>query len=49
VMEQDSQYVGLQVMRERAESIGGTLTLDSQPDKGTVVVLQAPLVSRGGV
>ena len=47
LMEQDSQYVGLQVMRERAESIGGTLTLDSQPDKGTVVVLEAPLASRG--
>jgi signal transduction histidine kinase len=49
VMEQDSQYVGLQVMRERAESIGGTLTLDSQPDEGTVVVLEVPLASRGSV
>lgn len=48
-MERDRQYVGLQVMRERAESIGGTLTLDSQPDKGTIVVLQAPLASRGDV
>jgi signal transduction histidine kinase len=49
VMERDRQYVGLQVMRERAESIGGTLSLNSQPDKGTLVVLQVPLASRGGV
>ena len=45
IMGRDRQYVGLQVMRELAESIGGTLTLESQPDEGTIVVLQVPLAS----
>ena len=39
----DRQYVGLQVMRERAESIGGTLLVDSQPGRGTRVVLDVPV------
>ena len=48
VMGRDRQYVGLQVMRERAESIGGTLTLESQPGKGTTVVLEVPIASNRG-
>jgi hypothetical protein len=34
---------GLSTMRERAESIGGTLTVDSTPGKGTTVRFTLPL------
>ncbi len=43
VVERDRHYIGLQVMRERAESIGGTLTLESQTGTGTTVVLVVPV------
>jgi nitrate/nitrite-specific signal transduction histidine kinase len=36
------QHIGLQIMRERAESIGGSLELDSQPGQGTRVNVQIP-------
>ena len=36
------QHYGLQIMRERAESVGGSLKLDSQPGQGTRVVVQVP-------
>jgi signal transduction histidine kinase len=35
-------------MRERAESVGGTLAVESQPGQGTRVVLQLPLSGDGG-
>jgi signal transduction histidine kinase len=35
--------VGLRVMRERAEEIGGTLAVQSRPDEGTQVVVTLPL------
>ena len=38
------QHIGLQIMRERAESIGGRLELDSQPGQGTRVNVQVPAV-----
>lgn len=31
--------MGLQIMRERAESLGGTLEIDSEPGKGTRVIV----------
>ena len=34
---------GLQTMKERAESIGGSLQIDSQPGRGTVVAVLVPL------
>jgi nitrate/nitrite-specific signal transduction histidine kinase len=37
------QHIGLQVMRERAESIGGRLEFDTQPGQGTRVTVWAPL------
>jgi nitrate/nitrite-specific signal transduction histidine kinase len=37
------QHIGLQVMRERVEGIGGSLELVSQPGQGTRVVVQVPL------
>jgi signal transduction histidine kinase len=44
---QSCKYFGLQVMRERAESAGGTLVVESQPARGTRVVLQMPLSPKG--
>jgi nitrate/nitrite-specific signal transduction histidine kinase len=35
-------YFGLQIMRERAESIGGSLELDSSPSQGTQVRVYIP-------
>lgn len=37
-------HFGLQTMRERAESVGGGLTVNSQPNAGTQVELWLPLV-----
>ena len=42
------EHVGLQVMKERAESVGGTLTLDTQPNQGTRIVIQVPIVQNRG-
>ena len=36
---------GLSTMRERAESIGGELTIDSAPGKGTTVRFELPVIS----
>ncbi len=40
---------GLQTMKERAESVGGTLDITSTPGKGTVVKLMVPLTQRMGI
>ncbi len=37
--------VGLQIMRERAESVAGAFQVHSQPGQGTRVSLQVPLIS----
>jgi signal transduction histidine kinase len=37
-------HFGLQTMRERADSVGGTLTITSQPNQGTSVTLSLPLL-----
>ncbi len=37
---------GLQTMRERAASVGGALTIDSQPNHGTLVQVRLPLLVR---
>ncbi len=37
---------GLQIMRERAESLGGHLEVDSQPGQGTRIILTVPLAER---
>lgn len=36
------QHYGLQIMRERAESVGGSLSLDSKPGQGTRVTICVP-------
>jgi nitrate/nitrite-specific signal transduction histidine kinase len=37
------QHYGLQIMQERAENVGGELSLESNPGKGTRVILKVPL------
>lgn len=39
---------GLRIMRERAESVGGTFELRSQPGAGTRVIVRIPVSSAGG-
>lgn len=41
-------HFGLQTMRERAESVSGGLTINSEPGVGTQVELWIPIVSRSG-
>jgi signal transduction histidine kinase len=38
---------GLQIMRERAESIGGTVRFESQAGQGTLVIILLPARQRG--
>lgn len=44
------EHVGLRVMRERAEEVGGSLKLRSKPGQGTTVVVRVPVKrdGRGG-
>jgi nitrate/nitrite-specific signal transduction histidine kinase len=42
VTKDGGQRYGLQIMRERAESVGGSLEIDSLPGKGTRVVVSVP-------
>ncbi len=48
VHEPGRERFGLQVMRERAESVGGTLAVESKPGQGTRIVLRMPLSPDGG-
>ncbi len=43
----DGRHLGLRTMRERAESVGGALTVESQPGERTRVVLQLALLGDG--
>jgi signal transduction histidine kinase len=36
------RHLGLVSMRDRANGIGGTLTVDSAPGKGTVIEMEVP-------
>ena len=36
------EHFGLLGMRERADALGGTLTLESSPGKGTTIVVEVP-------
>lgn len=42
--EQEQGHVGLAIMRERAQRIGGKIAVDSRPGAGTRVTLTLPLV-----
>lgn len=46
VAEEGRQCFGLQIMRERAESVGGSLEIVSQPGQGARVVVRVPLTSK---
>ena len=45
VSKEGSQHYGLQIMRERAESVGGSLELVSQPGQGTRVIVRVPFLT----
>ena len=45
---QDRPHFGLQVMRERAEKVGGNLAVDSRPGRGVKVELRLPCSPAGG-
>ncbi|MEA3374633.1 MAG: GAF domain-containing sensor histidine kinase [Chloroflexota bacterium] len=48
VMGQAGRHMGLQVMRERADSIGGTLKIESHPGQGSHIILSVPSSPNGG-
>ncbi len=39
------RHFGLVGLRERAEALGGTLTIESAPGKGTTIVVEVPVVN----
>lgn len=41
------EHMGIRGMRERVELVGGHLSVSSQPGEGTLVVADAPALSRG--
>lgn len=41
-------HFGLGIMRKRAESVGGTLLVESRPGQGTRVTVDLPLRARPG-
>jgi nitrate/nitrite-specific signal transduction histidine kinase len=43
IAKDSSQHYGLQIMRERAESVGGSLRLESQPGEGTRISVRIPI------
>jgi signal transduction histidine kinase len=44
--ENESGHVGMQIMRERAESLGGSMEVSTQPGRGTKITVRAPLPAR---
>ena len=38
----ESEGLGLHSMRNRASSIGGTIQIDSAPERGTTILVEAP-------
>jgi two-component system nitrate/nitrite sensor histidine kinase NarX len=44
--ENESGHVGMQIMRERAESLGGSMEISTQPGRGTKITVRAPLPAR---
>ena len=41
-------HFGLQTMKERAESVGGELRVETEPESGTAITVRLPLARRGG-
>jgi two-component system nitrate/nitrite sensor histidine kinase NarX len=46
-VQRDSLHFGLKTMKERAEAVGGKLTIESVPGKGTKVIVRLPLREDG--
>ena len=44
-----SESIGLSSMRERAESLGGTLKIDSRPGQGTRIIIEVPRADKDRV
>lgn len=42
-MDGENEHIGMRVMRERAEEVGGSLTLHSEVGRGTQVIVQVPV------
>jgi signal transduction histidine kinase len=42
IIQKGDQRYGLKIMRERAESVGGSLEFDSQPGSGTRIFVRTP-------
>jgi signal transduction histidine kinase len=40
-------HIGLRVMQERAEEVGGSLSIESEPGRGTVVLVRVPMQGCG--
>ncbi|MFQ6057298.1 MAG: GAF domain-containing protein [Anaerolineae bacterium] len=47
VARKGGRHFGLAIMRERAESLGGALSIESQPGKGTRVIVRVPRGQEG--
>jgi signal transduction histidine kinase len=45
----NSESIGLSGMRERAESFGGTLKIDSHPDGGTRITVEVARADKDDV
>jgi len=48
VGQEGREHFGLQTMRERVESVGGTLHISTQPGQGVRVIVQLSISRSGG-
>lgn len=46
ISQKNGQHFGLQIMRERIFSVGGTLEYDSSPGKGTRIIIEIPMMNQ---
>ncbi|MBI2863423.1 MAG: GAF domain-containing protein [Chloroflexi bacterium] len=49
ILKNGRQHIGLQTMKERAESIGASIAVVSEPNQGTKVILKIPISREGAV
>ena len=45
-LQDPGQHFGVRIMRERAQEVGGSLTVQSAPGRGTKVIVWVPLQPR---
>ncbi|MDE5908775.1 MAG: sensor histidine kinase [Lachnospiraceae bacterium] len=46
--ENDDKHFGVSLMRERAELLNGNVSIITEPEKGTKIVIEVPLMEPGG-